>query len=266
MRLSFLTGAVYETLPRWADFFRLSPEGRLHQLSSLEGRDRLRRGAEEANHLYWADWEHSSVADVRNPELQPLIGRTFGSLGRERGCTAFDALCEVLVADSLATGIQTPFVGDDDESWAERVKLWGDERVVIGGSDAGAHLDLMQTFAYSTRFLAAVRERRLLPIEEAIRLVTDVAAHLYGLRERGRLQLGWHADIVVFDPETIGCGGVEMRPDLPGGAARLTADSIGIEHVLVNGVETVTAGQLTGEAPGTVLRSGRNTYTPRMRT
>ena len=76
---------------------------------------------------------------------------------------------------------------------------------MVGASDAGAHLDMIDSFSFSTTLLGrAVRERGLLPIEEAMHYLTDAPARLYGLRDRGRLAVGWHADIVVFDPATVG--------------------------------------------------------------
>ena len=81
------------------------------------------------------------------------------------------------------------------------------------------------------------------------------------LKERGRLQEGWHADVVVFDANTIGCGEVHTRFDLPAGAGRLYALAEGIEHVFVNGTEIIRNGQQTGARPGTILRSGRDTET-----
>ena len=90
---------------------------------------------------------------------------------------------------------------------------------------------------------------------------TDVPARLYGLRERGRLQEGWHADVVVIDPETIDTEPVRMRFDLPTGAPRLYGNAVGIDHVLVNGTEIVDHGEFTDARPGTVLRSGRDSET-----
>jgi N-acyl-D-aspartate/D-glutamate deacylase len=100
-----------------------------------------------------------------------------------------------------------------------------------------------------------------MPIEEAIQLLTDVPARLYGLKERGRLEAGWHADVVVIDPETVGAQEVRMRFDLPTGAPRLYGGADGIDHVLVNGVEIVDHGEFTAERPGTLLRSGRDSET-----
>jgi N-acyl-D-aspartate/D-glutamate deacylase len=98
-------------------------------------------------------------------------------------------------------------------------------------------------------------------LEAAVRELTDVPARLLGLNDRGRLAPGCFADVVVFDPATVAPHPVRMRSDLPGGARRLYAEADGIAHVLVNGVGVVEGGALTGEMPGTVLRSGRDTST-----
>jgi N-acyl-D-aspartate/D-glutamate deacylase len=92
-------------------------------------------------------------------------------------------------------------------------------------------------------------------------MMTDTPARLYGLRERGRLAEGWHADVFVFDPETVASGPARRVWDLPGDSLRLTASSMGVRRVLVNGVVTVADGESTGTLPGIVLRSGRDTET-----
>ena len=83
----------------------------------------------------------------------------------------------------------------------------------------------------------------------------------YGLRDRGRLAAGAHADVIVFDPATVGPVGERTLDDLPGGASRIVAESSGMHHVLVAGTEIVRDGAYTGATPGTVLRSGRDTQT-----
>ncbi len=89
--------------------------------------------------------------------------------------------------------------------------------------------------------------------------MTQVPAELYGIRERGLLREGWHADVVVLDPTGVGTRDVVMRYDLPGSYGRLYADSVGIDHVLVNGEPIVRDGSLTQHRPGVLLRSGRET-------
>jgi N-acyl-D-aspartate/D-glutamate deacylase len=98
-------------------------------------------------------------------------------------------------------------------------------------------------------------------MEQAIHLMTDAPARFFGLRDRGRVAEGWVADLVVFDPATVDTGDVVLRTDLPGGCGRLYADAKGIGHVFVNGRRIVADGSTTGDLPGSVLRSGRDTET-----
>ncbi len=166
------------------------------------------------------------------------------------------------MADELRTGIAPEMPPEPPEVWARRREVWADPRAVIGGSDAGAHLDMMCGATYSTFLVGpAVRDLGLLPLEEAVRLLTDVPARFYGLRHRGRIEPGWYADLVLFDPDTVAPGPERTRSDLPGGASRLYAPALGVSHVYVNGVEIARDGELTGATPGTVLRSGRDTAT-----
>jgi N-acyl-D-aspartate/D-glutamate deacylase len=100
-----------------------------------------------------------------------------------------------------------------------------------------------------------------MPLEAAVHQLTQKPAELIGFRDRGVLREGAWADIVVFDPDRIGCGPLHTRFDLPGGAGRLYCDAEGVGHVVVNGREVVRDNALTGAEPGRVLRSGRDTYT-----
>lgn len=210
-----------------------------------------------------ANWATRRIFSTLSPENRQYDGRMVGEIAAEQGRDPFDVLCEIAVADDLLTsfGIDTPV--STDEEWKMRLDVWRDGRAVIGASDAGAHLDLLATFNYTTTLLGeAVRDRGLLPLEEAIHLITGVPADLYGLVDRGRLTQGSPADIVVFDPATIATDETVLRADLPGGAARLYAGSTGVEHVIVNGKSLVNNGELTANRPGAVLRSGRDTRTP----
>jgi N-acyl-D-aspartate/D-glutamate deacylase len=203
-----------------------------------------------------------SVREAFAPENKAFEGRTLGDIAQEMGVAPFDAFCDIAIADDLRTSFTPPSGTDGPDDWKARGKVWLDDRAVIGASDAGAHLDMIDTFAITTRVLGSgVREHSLLSLEEGVRQLSDVPARLYGLRERGRLEEGWRADVVVFDADQIACGPTYTRFDLPGGVGRLYADAEGIEHVLVNGVEIIRSGQHTGALPGTVLRSGRDTET-----
>jgi N-acyl-D-aspartate/D-glutamate deacylase len=264
LRLSFEHGAILDGLPGWREVIALPPPERIAALSDPETRRRLDEGAQsdEAGILrHLAQWDRLIVAETFAPENEGIEGRTVGDLARERGVSPFDALLDVVVADRLRTGLRPP-IPESEGDWTLRAETWQDPRAIVGGSDAGAHLDTMCGAIYSTSMLGdGVRARGLLSWEQAVRQLTDIPARLYGLRDRGRLVPGAFADVVVFDPTTIGHEPVRTRNDLPGGASRLYAEARGVRHVLVNGTEIARDGAFTGAAPGAVLRSGRDTDT-----
>jgi N-acyl-D-aspartate/D-glutamate deacylase len=264
-RVNFTSGFAFDTIPDWPPLFGLPQGERKKAMMDPSYREKLRKGSENVGVAMqaMADFERMAVEETFLPKNKELEGRALGELARERGTTAFDLMLDLSVEEDLRTSF-SPYLPNqhDDETWQMRADAWRDPRTVIGASDAGAHLDMLDTFAFSTQVLGGgVRERSLLTWEEAVHQLTDVPARLYGLRERGQLQEGWHADVVVFDPETVGCGPTYTRFDLPGDAARLYADAIGIEHVFVNGVEIIRGQEFRGVFPGTVLRSGRDTDT-----
>ncbi len=265
LRINLTSGFIFDALPGWPEVIALPHAEKLAAFADPEVRRRLDEGAhsEAAGALRAiAVWENMKVDEVFDSSLSGCAGRTLGDLARERGTKPFDALCDIAIADDLRTSFMPFIPGDDDESWALRAEVWEDPRALVGASDSGAHLDMIDTFTLTTTFLGtAVRERKLLSLESAIQKLTDAPARLYGLRERGRLEPGWHADIVVFDADRIGPGPIHTRSDLPGGASRLYAEAEGIDRVLVNGEEIVRDGELTGARPGRLLRSGRDTET-----
>ena len=259
-RLCFESGFLLDTLHGWTEPMALPPEEKLALLSDPERRKALNEDAQKPSAFRGvARWERLTVGEVTKESLKHLEGRTIGEIADETGKSAWDTLCEIVVEDDLKTGLYPPAAGDNDESWALRQALWNDERCLIGASDAGAHLDFLATFNYSTYLLAAARDRSLLSLESAVNKLTDVPARLYGLKERGRVEEGWWADLVVFDAAEVAPAEVEVREDLPGGAWRLYSEAVGVHHVFINGEHAVRDGGFTDARPGTLLRSGRDT-------
>jgi N-acyl-D-aspartate/D-glutamate deacylase len=264
LRLSFEHGAILDGLPGWREVFGLPIPERIVALSDPETRRRLNAGAQsdEAGILrHLAVWERLIFEETFADVNAGLEGRTVAEVAHERGIEPFDALLDVVTADGLRTGLRPP-IPESEADWALRAETWQDPRAIVGGSDAGAHLDTMCGAVYSTSLLGdGVRARGLVSWEEGVHQLTGIPARLYGVRDRGQLAPGAFADVVVFDPATIGHGTVRTRDDLPGGASRLYAESVGVEHVLVNGSEIVRGGDFTGATPGRVLHSGRDTET-----
>ncbi|HEY8216077.1 MAG TPA: amidohydrolase family protein [Acidimicrobiia bacterium] len=262
--LTFKSGFVLDALPGWAKTMALPPQEKMHALADPAERKRLAEAAAspEAGMLRnLARWEAMEISQTFAPENTDYEGRTVREVAAERGQEPFDALCDIVIADELRTVICPPVAGDDAESWTLKRDVWRDRRAIVGASDAGAHLDMLSTFNYATAMLRACRERDLMPLEEAVSLLTDRPARLYGITDRGRVAEGWHADLVVFDPDRIAPGPISWRNDLPAGAGRLYGEAEGIARVIVNGNEIVRDGELTGATPGTLLRSGRDTET-----
>ncbi len=264
VRINLASGFIFDAFPGWEELFKLPIPERIRRLQDPDVRRKLDEGAhsEGAGLLRGlASWERLIVDQVGRPEHEAMRGRKIGELAAQLGKTSFDTMLDLAISEDLLTSFMPTPIGDDDASWKLRASVWRDPRAVVGASDAGAHLDMIDTFAFSTVLLGNARERELVPVEEAVRLLTDVPARLYGLTDRGRLAPGAVADVVVFDPARVGSGPVYTRNDLPGGASRLYADALGIDRVLVNGVEIVRDGKHTGALPGTILRSGRDTAT-----
>ena len=259
-RLCFESGFLLDTLHGWAGPMALPNQEKTALLADPVRRAKLNEDAQQPSAFRGiARWERLTVGEVKKDELKHLEGRSIGDIAEELGHTPWDALCEIVVADELKTGLYPPAAGDNDESWALRQALWNDDRCLIGASDAGAHLDFLATFNYSTYLLAAARDKKLMSLEAAVHKLTDVPARLYGLKHRGRIEQGWWADLVLFDPEKVAPEEIEVREDLPGGAWRLYGEAVGVRHVFINGEQAVADGQFTDSRPGTLLRSGRDT-------
>jgi len=265
MNMNFLTFCGIWLLPTWQDTLGVPVEERIARLSDPEVRARLLAASqsEEAGvYRRLADWEDYVIGDTFSPANEGLSNRTVAQIAAERGTTPFDTLLDIVVADELRTILWPAPKDKDAASWQMRTEAWDDPRVMIGGSDAGAHLDRMCGATFPTRFLGdMIRGRKLVSVERAVQLITQVPAELFGLLERGTLVEGNFADIVVIDPETVGSENARMVADLPGDCERLTAGSFGVEKVFVNGTLVIENGLPTGNNPGTLLKSGVDTYT-----
>jgi N-acyl-D-aspartate/D-glutamate deacylase len=265
MNMSLLNFCGLWLLPGWQAVLGVAVPERIARLQDADTRVRLlenSKSPEAGVFRRLADWGDYVVGDTFSTANDGLKGRFVKDIAAERGRSSFGTFLDIAIADDLRT-VWWPTPQDDDaESWRMRAELWNDPRAMIGGSDAGAHLDRMCGAPYPTRFLAdCLRGRRLVSVEQAVRMMTSTPAALFGLRDRGELREGAYADVVVFDPAAIDSEPATLVTDLPGNSSRLTAGSHGVARVLVNGVAIVVDGVATGAVPGTVLRSGRDTHT-----
>jgi N-acyl-D-amino-acid deacylase len=192
------------------------------------------------------------------PQDSALEERTIDEVARERGMHPIDLMLDLALDSDLAARFRMAIVNFDEDAVAE---LLSDQHIVLGLSDAGAHASQLCDACFSTHLLGHwVREKGTLALEEAVRMLTTRPAEVFGITDRGRLAVGRPADVVVFDPRTIGAGKLRRVHDLPAKADRLVADAIGIEAVIVNGQLIRRNGTDVVDAasrlPGKLLRNG----------
>ncbi|MEU3851842.1 D-aminoacylase [Streptomyces sp. NPDC029554] len=265
MNMSLGTFCALNLIPGWGPVLALPVPERIEKLRDPDVRaEMLRRARSREAGVFrrLANFGRYVIGDTYSEANAGLTGRVVRDIAEERGQEPFACLVEICARDELRTVLWPMPPDNDPASWALRAQTWQHEDVLLGGSDAGAHLDRMCGAPYTTRFLGdCLRGRRLVGLEQAVRMLTDDPARLFGLRERGRIREGWHADLVLFDPERIDAGPATLVHDLPGDSPRLDSRALGVRAVWVNGVEALRDDVVTGAVPGRVLRSGRDTET-----
>ena len=199
-------------------------------------------------------------AEARPPDydaLRVLHGgpgptQTVSDVAAERRITPIDALLDLSLETGLDRFFGQPFANQD---MGEVLRILRDPRVVVGGSDSGAHVSQIIDSSIPTFLLSYwVRERQAFTWEEGIRKLTFDPALAFGFSDRGLIEPGRAADLVVFDPETVAPDLPHAQHDLPAGATRLTQTASGIAATVVNGEVLLRHGRHTGRLPGTLLR------------
>jgi N-acyl-D-aspartate/D-glutamate deacylase len=146
---------------------------------------------------------------------------------------------------------------EDAEAHDAFVSMAHSPHVMFGGTDAGAHLDMLANESLPARTLQwRVHEQGSLTLEAAVRGYTGALADAIGLHDRGRLLPGLVGDVVVFDVDEVGAGDAHVVHDLPGGGGRLMTEAHGIELTIVAGDVVFEGGHHSGALPGRLLRSG----------
>ncbi|MDQ1069832.1 N-acyl-D-amino-acid deacylase family protein [Streptomyces canus] len=265
MNMSLGTFCALNLIPGWGPVLALPVPERIERLRDPDVQKELLRQSQSKEAGVFrrlTNFGRYVIGDTYSETNRGLSGRVVEDIAAERGQEPFAALVEICAADSLRTVLWPMPTDNDPASWAMRAEAWQHEDVLLGGSDAGAHLDRMCGAPYTTRFIGdCLRGRRLTSLEQAVKMLTDDPAQLFGLRERGRIEEGFHADLVLFDPERIAAGTATLVHDLPGDSPRLDSKAIGVRAVWVNGVEAIRDDVVSGAVPGRVLRSGRDTRT-----
>ncbi len=201
-------------------------------------------------------WERTRVSlSPRDPQLE---GRLVAELARERGVDPVDLVLDLALDSDLESRLSFAMLNHDEDEVGE---ILNDPHTVLGLADSGAHANQLCDACFATHLLGHwVRERGALALEQAVWMLTQRVAEVIGLPDRGLLAQGRPADLVVFDPKTVGAGATRRVHDLPSGADRLIVDAFGIDVVIVNGTPIRRAGRdlvdPAGPLPGQLLRNG----------
>jgi N-acyl-D-amino-acid deacylase len=237
--------------PGFLEVLATAPEDRVRLYQDHEWRQR----AKERIDPKWRRRLAAATVQETVVHTSLMNGPTLGELAEQQGSTPFDLMVDLALTDNLATRFKVATT-NTVEPVIEH--LLQDPRCLLGLSDAGAHVTQICDAIYAPHLLGHwVRERGILPLETAVWRLTGHPAQVYGLRDRGRIGVGYAADLVAFDPSRIGTTALQRVWDFPNHGDRLVAHSTGVEHVWVNGTPIRSGDRdLTDVAPGRRLKVG----------
>ncbi len=191
-------------------------------------------------------------------DLAPYVGKSIGEIAEAEGKHPIETMLDL----SLAGDLNVEFLGPDRGSNAEfMAEMISEPYSIPGVSDGGAHTKFFTGGAFTTDFLSwLVRDEQLVSLEEAHYRLSNLPAQAAGFRDRGVIEEGAAADVLVYDidelaidPPWIG----DVAHDLPGGEWRRVQRAVGYKAIIVNGEVTFEDGTCTGATPGKLLRHGR---------
>jgi N-acyl-D-aspartate/D-glutamate deacylase len=247
---------VFDEMPVWREVLTAPEPERSNCLADPAWRARMQAewDNDEARAVAFdlADLEVEAVRDEANAGW---VGRSIGELGEERGTGKLDTFLDLAQAEDLQTCFRTR-MNEVARQFIQHVVESGvsDPIVMAGSSDGGAHLASFTGADYSTRLLAEWVPAGALSLEQAVWRLTGMPATVHGLRDRGFLRTGAWADVVVYDPATLGAGEAYLARDFPADTERYVVDATGYGAVVVNGEVLLEDGVHTGALPGHVLR------------
>jgi len=248
----------FESMKLFAPVSSADREGKLRIYRDPEFRRVFRESTDTGfGRALAAWWERTWIAAV--PSEPDLAERPLAEVARERGVHPLDLALDLGIASGLEARFRVAIMNVDEDEVAELLLA---PHTVLGLSDAGAHASQLCDACFSTHLLGHwVREKGTLELEQAVHMLPARPAEVFGLADRGRLALGWPADVVVFDAASVGAGPLQRVYDQPAGADRLVSEALGIDAVIVAGRFVRRDGKdaldASGALPGRLLRHGR---------
>ncbi len=254
-RWTLKDGSRLDMIPAWKKLSALPIAERMASLRDPAVRAELARETVNGGPIDFSRrWDLITVKQAARNENQSYQGKNIAELATAQNKSPIDAMLNLALAEDLETTFEDSTTQGDERAVKE---IFGNPNVLLGQSDAGAHVASGNPgFGYATIMLAYwVRERQLMTLEDAIKKLTFLPASIFGIHDRGLLRRGLAADIFVFDPVKIDLAAPQRVTDLPEGAPRFTQGAKGIHYAIVNGKVLMDNGAHTGAYPGRVLRS-----------
>ncbi len=250
---------VFRGVPTWHPILLSSDEAKMEAYRNPEVRRKLHTEVVEwqeelpdvnmARNWYDYMWVNQAVLD-KNKGLQ---GMTIKQMAESQGKNIIDAFLDLVVEEELNT---TFLHGELNVDFDACTQILNYPNSFVGLSDGGAHVQFHGGYGYSTRLLGYwVREKEIMPLENAVRKLTFDSASAFGIYDRGLLRPGMAADISVFDRETVRPLPEEVVYDFPAGGWRMQELAEGIKSTIVNGEVLIDDGKPTGAMPGRVMRN-----------
>ena len=245
-----------EGLQSWKPALGLKGEAFKAMLARPEFRDAIRAelSAPATFRLFNGEWSQVQVVEVRDAGHAHLEQRTLADLAAQSGRDPLDVMFDLALSEDLDTVFTATLLNSDEQAVA---RMLNHPNSLVSLSDAGAHLTFFNDAAFGLHLMGHwSRELGAMSLSRAVHCLTGQPAAVYGLRDRGVLRVGAAADLLLFDPATVGRGPKRRVFDLPGGGPRLHTDAVGVHGVWVNGVQVADADGLTGDArPGVLIRA-----------
>jgi N-acyl-D-aspartate/D-glutamate deacylase len=245
---------IFAIFSAWHPVFNKSVEEQMKIYGDPGFRQAFREEMDRRR-IFAGQWGRMTVLDATTPEVQKHVEskKTVAQIARDQGKDPIDVFLDLAIADRLELMFDLQALNFELEGVKNLVM---DQRLLIGLSDGGAHVDMLCDAGYATYLLGRwVREHQVLSLEEGVRRLTSVPADLFGIPKRGRIAQGLVADLTLFDPDTVDAKDPEYVWDLPGGGKRFVAKSTGIKTTIVSGQVLYQDGEHQGGLPGKVLRS-----------
>jgi N-acyl-D-amino-acid deacylase len=253
--LSFKTSLPFDRLPVWREVRALplaeqqvrlrDPETRRQLVAAAMERDQRRAIGAEARSVN--DYDGIFVMDTAEGPH-----RSVAEVARQRGCGPVEAMIALALEKDFDLFFLQPIANESEDDALELIKH---PRTVVTFSDSGAHVSQIMDASLQTHMLSHwVRARQALTLEEAVRMLSFEPATQWGFADRGLIREGMAADLIVFDPDTVGVELPEVVHDLPAGARRLVQRARGFAASVVNGEIILRDGKPTGALPGRLLR------------